>query len=131
MILWSNQGLSRLDEGRRLWSKVILNTREISQLISAFVYPVDKQLLALMLCRHVALFGWLLKSQLRSSKKDEVVDIVRVMLPNKKDADYVLSQRQKTVAVITRIRQMISISGKGAPPYSIRRERSGPYGAFP
>ena len=65
-----------------------------------------------MLCRHVALFGWLLKSQLRSSKKDEVVDIVRVMLPNKKDADYVLSQRQKTVAVITRIRQVISVLGK-------------------
>lgn len=94
MTLRSNQGLSRLDEGRRLWSKVILNTREMSQLISAFVHPVDKQL-ALMLCRHVALFGWLLKSQLRSSKKDEVVDIVRVMPPNKKDADYVLSQRQK------------------------------------
>lgn len=111
LTLRSNQGLSRLDEGRRLWSKVILNTREMSQLISAFVYPVDKQL-ALMLARHVALFGWLLKSQLRFSKKDEVVDIVRVMLPNKEDADYVLSQRQKTVAVITRIRQVISVLGK-------------------
>ena len=65
-----------------------------------------------MLCRHVALFGWLLKSQLRSSKKDEVVDIVRVILPNKKDVDYVLSQRQKTVAVTTTIRQVISVLGK-------------------
>jgi predicted membrane chloride channel (bestrophin family) len=111
LTLRSNQGLSRLDEGRRLWSKVILNTREMSQLISAFIYPVDKQL-ALMLGRHVAVFGWLLKSQLRFTEKDEVVDIVRTMLPNKKDADYVLSQRQKTAAVITRIRQVISHLGK-------------------
>ena len=34
------------------------------------------------------------------------------MLPNKKDADYVLSQRQKTVAVTTTIRQVISVLGK-------------------
>ena len=111
LTLRCNQGLSRLDEARRLWSKVILNTREMAQLISAFVYPVDKQL-ALMLGRHVALFGWLLKSQLRFTKKDEIVDIVRTMLPNKRDADFLLSQRQKTVAVVTRIRQVISVLGK-------------------
>lgn len=111
LTLRSNQGLSRLDEARKLWSKVILNTREMAQLTAAFVYPVDKQL-ALMLGRHVALFGWLLKSQLRFTKQDEVVDIVRAMLPNKADSDYVLAQRQKTVAVITRIRQVIAVLGK-------------------
>jgi len=111
LTLRSNQAISRLDEARRLWSKIILNTREMSQLISAFIYPVDKQL-ALMLGRHVAIFGWLLKSQLRFTKKDEVVDIVRAMLPNKRDADYVLSQRQKPVVVITRIRQVIALLGK-------------------
>ena len=111
LTLRCNQGLSRLDEARRLWSKVILNTREMGQLISAFVYPVDKQL-ALMLGRHVAIFGWLLKSQLRFTKNDEVADIVRTMLPDKKDADYLSSQRQKTVAVVTRIRQVISVLGK-------------------
>lgn len=83
----------------------------MASLISSFIYPVDQQL-ALMLGRHVALFGWLLKSQLRFSKKDDVVELVRVMLPNKRDADYVLSQRQKTVAVITRIRQVLAHLGK-------------------
>mmetsp|Transcript_42027 Transcript_42027/g.75744 ORF Transcript_42027/g.75744 Transcript_42027/m.75744 type:complete len:467 (+) Transcript_42027:225-1625(+) len=114
LTLRSNQGLSRLDEGRRLWSKVILNTREMGQLIYAFIYPVDKQL-ALMLARHVAIFGWLLKSQLRFTKREDVVDIVRTMLPSphyKKDADYILSQRQKAAAVITRIRQVLSHLGK-------------------
>lgn len=110
LTLRSNMGLSRLDEGRRLWSKVILQTREMACLISSFVYPVDKQL-ALLLGRHVALFGWLLKSQLRFTKKEEIVDVVRAMLP-KADADYLLSQRQKPTAVVTRIRQVIAILGK-------------------
>eukprot|EP00577_Skeletonema_sp_RCC1716_P012164 CAMPEP_0113437036 /NCGR_PEP_ID=MMETSP0013_2-20120614/37168_1 /TAXON_ID=2843 ORGANISM="Skeletonema costatum, Strain 1716" /NCGR_SAMPLE_ID=MMETSP0013_2 /ASSEMBLY_ACC=CAM_ASM_000158 /LENGTH=401 /DNA_ID=CAMNT_0000327597 /DNA_START=55 /DNA_END=1257 /DNA_ORIENTATION=+ /assembly_acc=CAM_ASM_000158 len=111
LTLRSNQALSRLMEARTLWSKVILNTREMSSLIASFIYPVDKQL-ALMLGRHVALFGWLLKSQLRFTKKDDVVELVRTMLPNKRDADYLLSQRQKTVAVITRIRQVLAHLGK-------------------
>lgn len=114
LTLRSNQALSRLDEGRRLWSKVILNTREMGQLVSSFVYPVDKQL-GLMLARHVALFGWLLKSQLRFVKREDVVDIVRTMLPSpqyKKDADYILSQRQKASAVLTRVRQVLAHLGK-------------------
>ena len=111
LTLRSNQALSRLMEARALWSKVILNTREMSNLIASFIYPVDKQL-ALLLGRHVALFGWLLKSQLRFTKKDDVVELVRTMLPNKRDADYLLSQRQKTVAVITRIRQVLAHLGK-------------------
>ena len=115
LTLRSNHGLSRLDEARRLWSKMILNTREMANLIASFVYPVDPAL-ALMLTRHVAIFGWLLKSQLRFTRKEDVVDIVRTMLPSKygykADADYLLSQRQKTVAVVTRIRQVIAYLGK-------------------
>lgn len=111
LTLRSNHALSRLMEARKLWSKVILNTREMASLIAAFVYPVDKQL-ALLLGRHVALFGWLLKSQLRFTKKDDVVELVRTMIPNKRDADFLLSQRQKTVVVITRIRQVLAYLGK-------------------
>lgn len=111
LTLRSNHSLSRLETARNLWSKVVLNTREMASMIAAFVYPVDKQL-ALMLARHVSLFGWLLKSQLRFVKKDDVVELVRTMLPDKRDADYVLSQRQKTVAVVTRIRQVLAHLGK-------------------
>ena len=111
LTLRSNQALERLKVGRELWSRVILDTREMASMVMAFVYPVDKQL-ALMLARHLALFGWLLKSQLRFVRRDDVVELVRAMLPNKKDADYVLSQRIKTVAVITRIRQVLAHLGK-------------------
>ncbi|KAL7534484.1 hypothetical protein ACHAXR_005908 [Thalassiosira sp. AJA248-18] len=113
LTLRSNHALARLNDARNLWSKVVLNTRELASMISAFIYPVDKQL-ALMLGRHVSLFGWLLKSQLQfvAKDKDDVVELVRTMLPDKKDADYVLSQRQKPVAVITRTRQVLAHLGK-------------------
>jgi putative membrane protein len=111
LTLRSNHALSRLYEARMLWSKVILNTREMASLIASFIYPVDKQL-ALLLARHVSLFGWLLKSQLRFTKKDDVVELVRTMIPNKRDADFLLAQRQKPAAVITRIRQVLAHLGK-------------------
>ena len=111
LTMRSNMGLSRLDEGRRQWSKVVLSTREASNLISAFIYPSDKQL-ALKLGRHVACFGWLLKSQLRFVSKDDIADIVNTMLPDKNDADYVLNHRQKPLAIVMRIRQAIHHLGK-------------------
>jgi len=111
LTMRSNMGLARLDEGRKAWSKVVLQTREMASLISSFIYPLDKQL-ALMLARHVACFGWLLKSQLRSVPKEDVADIVNTMLPNKADAEYVLAQRQKPIVVVTRIRQAIHHLGK-------------------
>ena len=111
LTMRSNMGLSRLDEGRKAWSKVVLHSREMAHLISAFIYPSDKQL-ALMLARHVACFGWLLKSQLRFVSEEDTADIVNTMLKNKDDANYVLSQRQKPLAVVMRVRQVIHYLGK-------------------
>jgi ion channel-forming bestrophin family protein len=107
--LRSNQGLSRLGEGRQAFGKVVLYTRDMAQLTAAAVYPKN-QYLGLKLARHVSLFAWLLKNFLRGESvngTDE--DIIRVMLsPDPADAEYILSQRKKPVAVVTRIRQVIS-----------------------
>ena len=111
LTMRSNMGLSRIDEGRKIWSKVVLQTREMAHLISAFVYPSDKQI-ALMLARHIACFGWLLKSQLRFVTEEDIADIVNTMLPNKEDAQYVMNHRQKPIAVVMRIRQVIHLLAK-------------------
>lgn len=103
--LRSNQGLARLNDGRQAFGKVVLYTRDMAQLITSNIYPKDPKL-ALKLLRHVSLFGWLLKNFLRGEKmngSDE--DIVRAML-SPADADYVMSQRKKPVAVVTRLRQV-------------------------
>jgi putative membrane protein len=111
--LRSNQGLSRLNEGRLAFGKVVLYTRDMAQLIAVYIYPKDPAL-ALKLARHVALFGWLLKNFLRGEAvngTDE--DIVNAML-DPVDAAYILEQRKKPVAVVTRLRQaFVHMAGKG------------------
>jgi len=111
LTMRSNMGLSRLDEGRKLWSKVVLHSREMAHLISAFIYPHDKQI-ALMLGRHIACFGWLLKSQLRFVSEEDIADVVNTMILKKADADYILQHRQKPLAVVMKIRQAIHYLGK-------------------
>ena len=84
---------------------MVLYTRDMGSLIAFSVYQKDPQV-GLKLIRHVALFGWLLKGFLRGKKvngSDE--DIIRTMLPNPVDADYVLRQRKRPVAVLSRLRQ--------------------------
>ena len=119
LTLRSNQGLNRLNEGRLALGKVVLYTRDMAQLIASNVYPKDK-VLGLKAARHVALFSWLLKGFLRGDEvngTDE--DILRVMLPcapNEKSADglsadaaYILRQRKRPVAVVTRLRQIFAL----------------------
>ena len=106
LALRTNQGLSRLMEARQIFGKCVHYTRDMSSLISHFVYHKDPQV-GLKLARHLTIFGWLLKNFLRGQKasggNDE--DIIRTMLPNKADADYVLQQRKMPVAVVQRLRQ--------------------------
>lgn len=104
LTLRSNTGLSRLTEGRVAWGNVVLNTREIGQIIATKIYPNNSQL-ALLLARHTSLFGWTLKAQLRGRQND-VEEVVRTMIPQV-DADYILNQRKLPVAVLAKLRQGI------------------------
>ena len=103
--LRSNQGLSRLNEGRYAFGKVVLYTRDMAQLVAVYIYPKDP-VLGLKLARHLALFGWLLKDFLRGETMNGTdLDIVTAML-DPADAAYVMRQRKKPVAVVTRLRQV-------------------------
>lgn len=44
LTLRSNQGLDRLSEGRQLWGRAFIVTRDTAQLIAAYAYPKDKEL---------------------------------------------------------------------------------------
>ena len=108
LALRTNQGMSRLLDARQAFGKVVLYTRDMSSLISNFVYDKDPAL-ALKLARHLAVFSWLLKNFLRGSAisgTDE--DLIRAMLPSRADADYVLQQRKMPVAVVMRLRQALA-----------------------
>ena len=104
LTMRSNTGLARLAEGRVAWGTVVLHTREISQLLATKVYPHTPQL-AILLTRHLSIFGWVLKAHIRGTQHN-VADIVRTMLPAV-DAEYVLSQRKLPVAILYKLRQGI------------------------
>lgn len=104
LTLRSNQGLSRLGEGRELWGRMFIVTRDTAQLLATYVYSKDKKL-GLNSARHLAIFAWLLKGLLRDTDDTDVVDI---MLPSKSDADFLKSQRKRPAACIARIRQVVA-----------------------
>jgi predicted membrane chloride channel (bestrophin family) len=61
----------------------------------------------------LAIFSWLLKNFLRGTKMSGTDDdLIRTMLPEA-DADYVLRQRKKPVAVVLRLRQALHHLSEG------------------
>lgn len=106
LTLRSNQGLSRLSEGRHAFGKVVLHTRDFAHLLSTYVYPVDP-VLGLMMARHASTFGWTLKGQLRQTDES---DILETML-DATDAKFVLMRRKPSSAIAQRLRQAMADLG--------------------
>jgi len=113
LTLRTNQGLDRLSEGRELWGRAFIATRDTAQLIAAYVYPKDEEL-GLDAARHLAIFGWLLKAQLRNT--DETA-LIETMLPSPTHRTYLTSQRKPPVFIIARIRQIVAeLDSRGQLP---------------
>jgi|AntRauTorckE5430_2_1112549.scaffolds.fasta_scaffold14162_1 putative membrane protein len=101
LTLRSNQGLSRLGEGRELWGRMFIVTRDTAQLLATYVYSKDKKL-GIKSARYLAIFPWLLKGLLRDTDDTDIID---VMLPG---SPFLKSQRKKPAACIARIRQVVA-----------------------
>jgi len=113
VTLRSNEGLRRLSEARNAWMQLVSLLRDTAQLLGSYISPYDMEL-GLLSARHLAMFGWLLKSQLRDESSG---DVVAAML-SPSDAAYVLSQRKRPAALILRIRQIVGfMAGKNRLPY--------------
>ncbi|KAL7575854.1 hypothetical protein ACA910_003171 [Epithemia clementina (nom. ined.)] len=100
--LRSNQGLSRLKDARNAMGRMVLYTRDIALLVATYIAPRDPRL-GLLAARHLALFGWAVKSHLREVDSD---DIVHCLL-SRKDAEFMCGQRKKPIAVLHRLRQIM------------------------
>jgi ion channel-forming bestrophin family protein len=107
LTLRSNQGLSRLAEGRVAFGQTVLYTRDLAQQVMATVYP-KHPVLALKLGRHLSIFGWTLQNFLRGRQsihgRDE--DIVQTMLCEA-DARFLLNHRKMPVAIVTQCRHIL------------------------
>jgi len=122
LTLRSNQGLSRLGEGRELWGRAFIVTRDTAQLLATYVYPKDKKL-GVTSARYLAIFAWLLKGRLRNTDDSDIID---VMLPNATDRNYLISQRKKPAACIARIRQVVaSLAARNVMPVAAHQQLEG------
>jgi predicted membrane chloride channel (bestrophin family) len=101
--LRSNQGLTRLTEARLAMGRMVLLTRDAALLISTYITPKDP-VLGMRAARHLALFGWVLKSHYRETGATDIVDT----LLSKQDATYVKNQRKRPVAILFRLRQIMA-----------------------
>ena len=104
LTLRTNQSISRLLEGRLAWGRCVLLTRDTSQLLSTYIYPLNTQN-ALKAARHLSIFGWLLKCRMRDEPDSDIITSMLKPL----DANYVSRQRKHPVALITRIRQVVAL----------------------
>lgn len=103
LTLRTNQCLSRVAEGRLAWGRNLLLTRDLGQLLFTNIYSVNKKM-GLLAARNLSLFGFLVKNRMRDEDNE---DIVKQMLPSS-DSSFVLSQRKQPIALIARIRHIIS-----------------------
>jgi ion channel-forming bestrophin family protein len=104
----STQGLTRLENARVAQQRMVVYTRDIALLLAAYVLPRNRAI-GLKAARHMALFGWALKSHLRETDGNDIID---VLLPNPADAEYLKGARKKPVAIISRLRQMMAYLGQ-------------------
>lgn len=140
----TNQGLARLEQGRKAMGAMVLHTRDTGRytygttatfvwrahygvlshappvfcfpfcrssfrqstalLIAAFVYPRHPET-AVRIVRHLALFGFLLKSHLRGSSSQ---DVIATLLVDEADIVYVCGARKTPVACLQRIRHLLA-----------------------
>jgi putative membrane protein len=112
LTLRSNQGLSRLGDGRLAFGQVVLYTRDMAHVIAADIYPKNPQV-GLLLARHLAIFAWLLKLNLRGERVNgSDHDIISCMIPDRVDAAFILRARKKPVAIVQRFRQVFAHLGE-------------------
>lgn len=106
--LRTNDSLRRLGEGRIALGDAMHLTRDSAHVFARYIYPKD-QALGLMAARHLSLFCWLLKAHLRDQPEDKVL---QTMLPCTSDRQYIDSQRNKPVAILSRLGQIVSVAGQ-------------------
>ena len=107
LTLRTNQSMSRLLEARLAWGRLVLNARSLASVAAVYLYPMNPRA-AVLLVRHVAILGWILKAEVRGEGIDSDDQVASVMLGNGPDYQWLVQQPRRTVAILSRIRQIVA-----------------------
>jgi predicted membrane chloride channel (bestrophin family) len=107
LTLRTNQSMNRLLEARQAWGRLTLQTRSLANIAAVYLYPLNPQA-AILLVRHLAILGWVLKAHVRGESIDSDQTVVTTMLGKGQDATWLLAQPKRTNAITARIRQIVA-----------------------
>jgi putative membrane protein len=79
----------------------------LASVIRVYLYPACPQASTLAI-RHIAMMGWILKATLRGESSESQQAVLRVMLPDERDFQWLASHPKTSVAVTYRLRQICS-----------------------
>jgi len=111
LTLKTNRALDRMLESRKAWGVLSKSTRSLTGLIGSHVLFKNPKV-ALLMARYLAFAGWALKASFR--KNDDDSDMIRALFQEfPEERDWLLnSPTRKPIAVVTRIRHLLSILEK-------------------
>ena len=101
----ANASMTRLLEGRLLWGQLVLHCRSFASIARTYLFP-HCPAASVLVIRHVAMMGWILKAALRGESK-ESEDAVLASLLSGDDFAWLAQQPKRIVAVTSRTRQIM------------------------
>jgi len=100
LVFRTNNAYRRLEEAREQWGKLLMLLREVSNKASvALRYDASAET-----CRYLCAFAWSLRDKLRDG---ETRDDILSLLLDQGEVDWVISQRSRPLAILSRIRRMM------------------------
>ena len=106
LTLRTNQSMSRLLEARQAWGRLTLNTRSLASVAAVYLYPMNPRA-AVLLVRHLAVLGWVLKAHVRGEGIESDQPVLSTMLGEGEDYEWLIAQPRRTNAIVSRIRQIV------------------------
>lgn len=106
LTLRTNQSMGRLLEARQAWGSLILHSRSLASVAAVYLYPLNPRA-AVLLVRHLSCLGWILKADLRGESIENDREVLSTMLGDGPDFGWLIQQPRRTVAIMSRIRQIV------------------------
>ena len=101
LVFRTNNAYLRLAEAREQWGRLLMLLREITLKVSC---EAQRATVTCEVCRYLCAFTWSLRDKLRD---DEMRDDILTTLLGRKDSEWVVTQRSRPLAILSRLRRLL------------------------
>jgi predicted membrane chloride channel (bestrophin family) len=104
LTLRTNAALARLQEARQAWGKLVLAARTLSAELRLYIFPYYPRA-AVLAARHLAIYGWILKSYMRGEDRNS--EVFQAMLDDESRM-WLVRHPRATWGIPLRLRQILA-----------------------